>query len=68
MWEIALNHFVTRQAARLPETQKLALKIRPTDTDHHMALGNTHARGRRRRQVVVSRQSSVVSRQSSVVS
>lgn len=44
MWEIALNHFVTRQAAALPETQKLALKIRPTGTDHHVGWETlTHA-------------------------
>jgi len=44
MWEIALNHFVTRQAATLPETQKLALKIRPTGTDHHVGWETlTHA-------------------------
>jgi Alginate lyase len=44
MWEIALNHFVTRRGGTLPETQKLALSIRPTGTDHHVAWETlTHA-------------------------
>ena len=44
MWEIALNHFVTRRGVALPETQKLALKLRPTGTDHHTAWETlTHA-------------------------
>lgn len=36
MWEIALNHFVTRLGDALPETQKLVQSIRPTSTTHHM--------------------------------
>jgi hypothetical protein len=44
MWEIALNHFVTRKAEAMPETQKLVDSIRPTGTDHHMAWETlTHA-------------------------
>jgi hypothetical protein len=36
MWEIALNHFVTRRGESLPETQKLVQTIRPTATNHQM--------------------------------
>ena len=44
MWEIALNHFVTRRGNALPETQKLALKLRPTGADHQMGWETlTHA-------------------------
>ena len=44
MWEIALNHFVTRKGEAMPETQKLALKIRPTGADHHVGWETlTHA-------------------------
>ncbi len=44
MWEIALNQFVTRNGGTLPETAKLASKIRPTGTDHHVAWETlTHA-------------------------
>lgn len=44
MWEIALNHFVSRQGQALPETQKLVSTIRPTETNHHMAWETlTHA-------------------------
>jgi hypothetical protein len=44
MWEIALNHFVTRRGGSLPETQKLVSAIRPTGVDHHMAWETlTHA-------------------------
>jgi Alginate lyase len=44
MWEIALNHFATRKAGQLPETEKLVLKMRPTGTDHHVGWETlTHA-------------------------
>jgi hypothetical protein len=44
MWEIALNHFVTRRGGSLPETERVVVSMRPTGTSHHMAWETlTHA-------------------------
>ena len=44
MWEIGRNYYRNALGLPMPETDKLALRIRPTGADHHMAWETlTHA-------------------------